>query len=224
MKVGPDLTVSALTAPATVVRGVAFTITDTTRNIGGGPAGATTTSYYLSVNSTLDASDVLLSGRAVSALAGVAEETGSVSVVIPASQATGNYYIIAKADNGSVVTELLETNNTRVKADQGRIRQDQGSGKETALRAAGVRLIVGAVLQRGQRVFGEDRVAAVAGVEAVGRVVRRLIQPRIAHQIHDQHLPRGERVDAIGNADRNALHDALLRLRARCDDRARRQD
>ena len=47
---------------------------------------------------------------------GVAEETGSVSVVIPASQATGNYYLIAKADNGSVVTELLETNNTKVKS------------------------------------------------------------------------------------------------------------
>jgi serine protease AprX len=116
IKVGPDLTVSALTAPTTVVRGVSFTITDTTKNLGGGPAIGTTTSYYLSVNTTLDASDVLLSARAVSALAGVAEETGSVSVVIAVSQATGNYYIIAKADNGSVVTELLETNNTRVKS------------------------------------------------------------------------------------------------------------
>jgi subtilase family serine protease len=116
MKVGPDLTVSALTVPTTVVRSVAFTITDTTKNLGGGPVAATTTSYYLSVNGTLDASDVLLSGRAVSPLAGVADETGSVSVVIPASQATGNFYIIAKADNGSTVTELLETNNTRVKS------------------------------------------------------------------------------------------------------------
>jgi subtilase family serine protease len=116
MKVGPDLTVLALTAPLTVVRNVAFTVTDTTKNLGGGTAIASTTSYYLSLNSTLDASDVLLSGRAVSALAGVSEETGSVSLVIPTSQATGNYYIIAKADNGSVVTELLETNNTKVRS------------------------------------------------------------------------------------------------------------
>ena len=42
-----------------------------------------------------------------------------------------------------------------------------------------------------------------------------MIQPRVAHQIHDQHLPRGERVDAIGNAHRDALHEALLRLRSR---------
>jgi len=115
IKVGPDLSVPVLTAPSIVVRNVAFTITDTTKNLGGGPASATTTSYYLSVNSTLDASDVLLSARAVSALGGLAEETGSVSVVIPVSQATGNYYLIAKADDGSVVSELLETNNTRAR-------------------------------------------------------------------------------------------------------------
>ena len=115
IKVGPDLSVPVLTAPSIVVRNVAFTITDTTKNLGGGPASATTTSYYLSVNSTLDASDVLLAGRAVSALGGLAEETGSVSVVIPVSQATGNYYLIAKADDGSVVSELLETNNTRAR-------------------------------------------------------------------------------------------------------------
>lgn len=116
IKVGPDLTVSALTAPSTVVRGVAFTITDTTRNVGGGPAGTTTTSYYLSANSTLDATDLLLSGRGVSALAGGAEESASTSVVIAASQAAGNYYIIAKADNGSAVAELVETNNTRTRS------------------------------------------------------------------------------------------------------------
>ncbi|HEX6165105.1 MAG TPA: CARDB domain-containing protein [Vicinamibacterales bacterium] len=116
MKVGPDLTVPALTAPASVVRNVAFTITDTTRNLGGGAAPATSTSYYLSVNSTVDASDVLLATRAVGALAGLAEESGSMSVVIPVSQAAGYYYIIAKADNGAVVVELLETNNTRVKS------------------------------------------------------------------------------------------------------------
>ena len=68
------------------------------------------------MNSALDASDVLLATRAIGALPGLADDSGSVSVVIPVSQATGNYYIIAKSDSGSVVTELLETNNTRVKS------------------------------------------------------------------------------------------------------------
>jgi trimeric autotransporter adhesin len=116
IKIGPDLSIPVVTALATVVRNIAFTITDTTRNLGGAPVGATTTSYYLSVNSTLDASDVLLASRTVSALAGGAEETGSVSVVIPVSQATGSYYLIAKADDGGVIAELLETNNTRARA------------------------------------------------------------------------------------------------------------
>jgi hypothetical protein len=76
-------------------------MTDTTKNLGGGPAIATTTSYYLSVNSTLDASDILLSGRAgARSLASLKRRIGERR--IPASQATGNYYIIAKADNAAV--------------------------------------------------------------------------------------------------------------------------
>jgi len=43
VKVGPDLTVSALTAPATTVAGAAIAVTDTTRNAGGGSSGASTT-------------------------------------------------------------------------------------------------------------------------------------------------------------------------------------
>ena len=34
-------------------------------------------------------------------------------LIIPASVATGNYYVIAKSDNGSVIVETSETNNTR---------------------------------------------------------------------------------------------------------------
>ena len=110
--VGPDLSVSILNAPSTVVRGTAFTISDTTRN-DGAPAPQTTTSYYLSVNSTLDASDILLGGRTVSALATGTQENGQASVVIPVTQPIGNYYLIAKADNGNVASESNETNNVR---------------------------------------------------------------------------------------------------------------
>jgi serine protease AprX len=112
--VGPDLRVSALNAPATVVRGTPFTITDTTRN-DAGAAAATTTSYYLSVNATLDASDLLLGSHGVSALALDGSENGQATVVIPATQATGNYYIIAKADAAGVVAEISEPNNVRTK-------------------------------------------------------------------------------------------------------------
>ncbi len=68
IQVGPDLVVPVLDAPSTVVRGTSFTITDTTRNDRRRVRRATTTSYYLSVNSTLDASDVLLGSHSVGAL------------------------------------------------------------------------------------------------------------------------------------------------------------
>ena len=115
MPVGADLVVTTLTAPIAVVRGTPFTVSDITRN-DGGAAVATTTSYYLSVNSTWDASDVLLGSHGVSPLAAGGSENGQATVVIPATQATGNYYIIAKADSGNVAAEVSETNNVRLKS------------------------------------------------------------------------------------------------------------
>ena len=113
--VGPDLVVSVLGAPATVVRGTSFTITDTTLSSAGASA-PTTTSYYLSVNSTLDAADVLLASHPVGSLLAGGAQNGQATVVIPVGQATGTYYIIAKADSGNVAVEINENNNIRSKA------------------------------------------------------------------------------------------------------------
>ena len=77
IKIGPDLTVSALTMPASAVAGGSFSVTDTTQNLGGGGAAATATRFYLSVNSSLDASDVLLGSRDVPALGPAASHAGS---------------------------------------------------------------------------------------------------------------------------------------------------
>jgi subtilase family serine protease len=110
--IGTDLVVSSFTAPATAGAGVSITLADTTRNTGGGSAGASTTSFYLSGNTTLDATDVLLGSRAVSALAAGDSQAGSTVVAIPAGTTTGSHYLIARADAGDVVSELSETNNT----------------------------------------------------------------------------------------------------------------
>jgi subtilase family serine protease len=110
--IGTDLVVSSLTAPGTAGAGVAITIADSTRNTGGGGAGASTTSFYLSADTALDAGDVLLGSRAVGALAAGASSAGSTTVTIPAGTATGTHYVIARADSGEAVSELSETNNT----------------------------------------------------------------------------------------------------------------
>jgi trimeric autotransporter adhesin len=112
VRVGPDLLVTILNAPSTVVRGVAFNVSDTTSNVGVA-VGATTTSYYLSTNNTLDAGDLLLGSRTVGPLATNITQSGNATVTIPAGQVAGTYYLFAKADGGNVAAETSETNNAK---------------------------------------------------------------------------------------------------------------
>ena len=114
IRIGPDLLVSGLTVPEASAAGATITITDTTKNAGGGAAHASTTRYYLSANVALDAGDVLIGSRDVPALAAGASASGSASVTIPAGTAPGTYFIIAAADGGAVVVETSESNNTRI--------------------------------------------------------------------------------------------------------------
>jgi subtilase family serine protease len=114
-RVGPDLTVSWLTGSTSAAAGATISDTDTTRNAGGGAAGASTTRFYLSTNFTFDASDILLGSRAVPALAPGATNSGTVPLTIPAQTAPALYYIIAVADGDDVVPEISETNNTRAR-------------------------------------------------------------------------------------------------------------
>jgi len=116
IKIGPDLTVVAVTGPATAAAGQVITVGDTTKNNGGCSAGASTTKFYLSTNSVWDALDVELGRRGVSALGAGTVDTGGINVTMPAGTATGTRYIIAKADGWGVVAETSETNNTRARS------------------------------------------------------------------------------------------------------------
>ena len=114
--IGPDLIVSALTAaPTSAARGTTIDITDTTKNKGCGTAGASTTKFYLSTNTTLDTGDIPLGSRSVPSLGTGAPSTWTTKVTIPSGIATGTYYIIANADDGKVVVEASETNNKKTK-------------------------------------------------------------------------------------------------------------
>ena len=112
IRVGPDLTVASVTGPGTAATGSAVTLNDTTRNSGGGAAPASSTKLYLTTNLSVDAGDIVLGTRAVPALAGGATSAASTVVTIPAGLAPGSYWIIAVADEGAVVVETSETNNT----------------------------------------------------------------------------------------------------------------
>lgn len=116
MKVGPDLTITSVTAPTTTVAGTTVTVTDTTKNQGGGSAPASTTRFYLSTNLWLDASDALLGGRPVRSLGPGLSDSGSVPLIIPSGTPAGTYYVITAADGTGVVVETIETNNTWVRS------------------------------------------------------------------------------------------------------------
>jgi subtilase family serine protease len=109
--VGPDLVVQSLTGPAGAGSGTSITVNDTTRNQGGGAASASSTRFYLSSNAALDALDTLLGARAVPGLAAAGSSAASTTLAIPASIASGSYYLLAQADADGAVAETSEANN-----------------------------------------------------------------------------------------------------------------
>ena len=111
-RIGPDLQILGVTAPSTAAAGAAIVVGDTTKNKGAGDAGASTTSFFLSANSTYEATDAALGSRGVPALGPGASQAAQTTVTIPAGTPAGTYYLIALADAANVVAELTETDNT----------------------------------------------------------------------------------------------------------------
>ncbi|HEU5182291.1 MAG TPA: M36 family metallopeptidase [Candidatus Polarisedimenticolia bacterium] len=109
----PDLIVFSITnPPASAAPGTGFSVTDTTKNQGTAQANSSTTRYYLSLDMSKDAGDVLLSGsRGTGILAAGASSTGTLTVTIPAGTAAGAYRLLACADDTGFINEASETNN-----------------------------------------------------------------------------------------------------------------
>jgi subtilase family serine protease len=107
------LIVSSLSVPGSAAAGSLLAISTTTKNQGTGIADPSTTRFYISTNSVVDAGDARLAEvHAVPSLAPGASESVSLSVGIPSKLAAGVYYLIAKADADDVVFENQEANNT----------------------------------------------------------------------------------------------------------------
>jgi predicted RNA-binding protein with RPS1 domain len=108
IQIGPDLDITVLSAPGTAGGGLSIGISDTTKNLGGEPAGPSRTNFFLSADGSLSASDILLGSRDLPPLPAGASSSGSATVMIPQGTAVGNWYIIAKADAEGTVTEVTE--------------------------------------------------------------------------------------------------------------------
>lgn len=112
--VGPDLVESAVSSSTLVAgAGTTITISDTTTNQGGGGAAMSVTQYYLSplISKTANGSRLLGGNSSVSALilGGISKNTTNVTV--PPDMATGSFYLLACADDTSLVPEANESNN-----------------------------------------------------------------------------------------------------------------
>ncbi len=113
----PDLIVSSLSAPGTAAPGDSISVAETTRNQSAiGASIVTTTRFFLSTDSVLDAGDALLGYRSVLALAGGASSAGSTQLIIPSTIAVGPYFILARADADDEQIELNEANNVSARA------------------------------------------------------------------------------------------------------------
>ena len=116
----PDLITSALsTAATTVSRGGSFSLSNTAKNQGGSSAGSSTIAFHLSADAVYGGTNdrAFSTTRSVSSLGVGASSSASTSLTVSSTTTVGNYYVCAKADSGSTVSEgTNEGNNTRCTA------------------------------------------------------------------------------------------------------------
>jgi subtilase family serine protease len=109
-----DLVVAALAAPGNAAKGSTVAVTVTSKNQGGGPAAATATRLYLSQDWFYDGGDRPLEpALTVPGLAPGENAAATLSVTIPLDTPVGAIFLIARADDGDVLPESNEFNNTR---------------------------------------------------------------------------------------------------------------
>jgi hypothetical protein len=110
----PDLADSFLTIPTVAKRGGSFPVTSRAFNLALGTAPATTTRYYLSLDTARSNDDILMTGnKAVASLLPGDSVQGGATVTVPAATSLASYFVLACADDTHAVTELDENNNCR---------------------------------------------------------------------------------------------------------------
>jgi alpha-tubulin suppressor-like RCC1 family protein/subtilase family serine protease len=115
---GADLVASQTSdPPAQGGVGSVFSISEEVANLGTVAAAASTTRYYLSLDTIRNTGDTRLTGeRAVPALAPEESQAGTASLKVPATTASGQYYVLACADDVMRVGETSESNNCAASA------------------------------------------------------------------------------------------------------------
>ena len=110
--VGPDLTMTTVSGPASGVYGQTVTVTNTvTAAADGGPPDYFLVGIYISKDNIITTDDVYVGGRYVYDLAPGSSSTMDTSITIPSTLKRGTYYLGAIADYNNYVGEYDEQNN-----------------------------------------------------------------------------------------------------------------
>ncbi len=110
----PDLVASEVTfSPGSVVPGAGgvLQVDQLVRNVGPVDSGAFRVGVYLSDNSVISPSDVLLGSRTLTSLATGGSSGASASYPLPPGLSTGSYYVGLLVDDLEQINELSEGNN-----------------------------------------------------------------------------------------------------------------
>ena len=113
MTIGADYTISVLSMPASIPSGSAFTITESTRNSAAPTAISTTTRFYLSQDTVVDADDTPLAERTVPPLPTGSASAADTVAAIPPEATAGRWYVLVIADASGDIPEINEANNRR---------------------------------------------------------------------------------------------------------------
>jgi hypothetical protein len=114
--IGPDLAVSAISAPDSAPPGATISVTVTTKNKGGGSTGSgSRTRLYFSDNNRVDAADTTFVDVVIGVLGNGAANTTTVMLTVPSATPPGTRYLIGVADVNHDVPETNEGNNTKKK-------------------------------------------------------------------------------------------------------------
>ena len=109
---GIDLTIiQPYVSPGTTATGNSVSVNSYIQNLGNATAASSTIGYYLSTNTVLDASDVLLLTAPGSSLGAYQYASRYNTVTIPTGTLSGNYYVLFVADPANAVAETNENNN-----------------------------------------------------------------------------------------------------------------
>jgi subtilase family serine protease len=109
----PDLTMAAVSGPASAGTGKTITVSDAvSASATGGHAGSFSVGIYLSTDNVITSTDKMIGYRAVSSLSAGASSASDTTVTVPTSIAPGAYYLGVIADYANAVVETDETNNT----------------------------------------------------------------------------------------------------------------